>query len=82
MMDWISLALAFVFGIATGILVSSFFFESRLRFYKEFIEHRLASINLLRFHNSATHKPSEPAHKKTILGRPSKRDDSSKSPQN
>lgn len=82
MMDLISLILVFVFGIAVGILVSSFFFESRLRFYKEFIEHRLASINLLRFHNSATHKPSEPSPKKTILGRPSERDERSKSPKN
>ena len=82
MMDWISFVLVFVFGIAVGVLLSSFLFESRIRFYKEFIEHRLASINRLRIQNTKTDKSSKPSYWKTILGRPSKREEDPKSPQN
>lgn len=82
MRDWISLGLVFVFGIAMGILVSSIFFESRIRFYKEFIEHRLSSINRLHFQRHAKSKSSKLSYWKTVLGRPSKRGDDSKSSQN
>ncbi len=47
MKDWLSLAVAFAFGLAAGVAFGFFLFESRARFYKEFIEHRLASINRL-----------------------------------
>jgi hypothetical protein len=82
MMDWISLGLVFVFGVTMGVLISSLFFESRVRFYKEFIENRLSSINRLHFQRYAKSKSSKPSYWKTILGRPSKRDDDSKSSQN
>lgn len=82
MMDWSSLVLVFVFGIAVGVFASSVFFESRVRFYKEFIEHRLASINRLRSQNTATDKSSKPSCWKTVFGRSSKPDKDSKSSQN
>lgn len=82
MRDWISLSLVFLFGIAIGILISSIFFEARLRFYKEFIEHRLSSINRLHLQRHAKSKSSKLAYLKTMLGRPSKRDEDSKSPRN
>ena len=78
MMDWVSLALVFVFGIAMGILASSFFFESKLKFYKNFIEQRLSSINRLRFQNAAKQKSSKPSHGKAARRHPSKREKDSK----
>jgi|GEM_PF-3107809 len=82
MMDWISLTLVFVFGIAIGILVSSLFFESRLRFYKEYIERRLASINLPRFQSAAKSKSPKRQDRKTDFSHTSKREKDSESPQN
>lgn len=82
MRDWISLGLVFVFGITMGILVSSMFFESKIKFYKEFIEQRLSSINLIHFQRHAKRKSSKASYWKTVLGRPSKRDEDPKSPQN
>jgi len=82
MMGLISFVLVFVFGLAVGVLVSSFLFASRIRFYKEFIEHRLLSINRLRSQNSAKHKSSKPSYWKTVFGRTSKREEDSKSSRN
>lgn len=82
MLDWISLVLVFAFGIVVGILISSFLFESRLKFYKEFIEHRLAAINLHRFQGAAKHRSPKSSHEKTLSGRASNRGENSKSSQN
>ena len=81
MMDWVSLVLVFLFGIAMGILVSAFFFNSKLRFYKGFIEQRLESINLLRFHSAAKPKPSQPSQGKTAFRHSSQPEEDSKSSQ-
>lgn len=48
MKAWTDLILSFAAGFAVGIVFAAFHFRSRLRFYKQFIEHRLASINRLR----------------------------------
>lgn len=81
MMDWISILMVFVFGIAVGVLISSFLFESRIRFYREFIEHRLASLNRLRSQNAATEKSSKPSCWKTVFGHPPKHEEKSNSSQ-
>lgn len=47
MKDWVGLAVAFALGLAAGVAFGFMLFESRAKFYKEFIEHRLASINRL-----------------------------------
>jgi hypothetical protein len=82
MKDWTSIVLAFALGLAVGVAFTSFFFESRVRFYKQYIEHRLASINRLRFQRGASHELPKASFWKTLLSRHSKPDGDSKSQQN
>ena len=74
MRDWGNLAIAFACGIAVGFVLSSFLFGARLRFYKEYIEHRLASINRLHFHSGTAHGEPRGSFWKGFLNRPSKSD--------
>jgi hypothetical protein len=61
MKDWTGLLLAFAFGFAVGVAFSFLLFESRVRLYKEYIERRLAAINLRHLQSPAVpglHKSS------------------------
>jgi hypothetical protein len=82
MMDWISLLLAFVFGLTVGIAFSSFLFESRIRFYREFIEQRLASINRLRLQGATTQRVHKSSFWRAILSRRTKSGEDAKPFQN
>ncbi|HEV2248037.1 MAG TPA: hypothetical protein VGW37_15410, partial [Terriglobia bacterium] len=72
MRDLANLALGFLCGMAVGFVLSSFFFGARIRFYKEYIEHRLASINRLHFPSRAAHGKPRASFWKGFLHRPSK----------
>jgi len=47
MKAWIDLMLSFASGLVLGVGFAFFSFKSRLKFYAEFIESRLAPLNLL-----------------------------------
>ena len=57
MTHWIGFVSAFVLGLAVGVILAFFLFESRIRFYKDFIEQRLASINRLYSQNVTSTGP-------------------------
>jgi hypothetical protein len=82
MKDWLELALSFVFGVAIGVVFSFFLFESRIRFYRHFIEERLASINLLRHSKGKANEGQESSFWKSILGGRPKAGSGSKHSQN
>jgi hypothetical protein len=79
MKDWANLGVAFACGLAVGFALSAFFFGARIRFYKQYIEHRLAFINRLYLQGTATRPAPRVSFWKSILGRRSKQDEGSKS---
>ena len=81
MRDWANLMLGFGCGLAVGFVLSAFFFGAKIRFYKEYIEHRLASINRLHFQSRATRERPRVPFWKAFLHRPSKANKGSKSVQ-
>lgn len=42
---WVHLPLAFTFGFILGVVFAFSWFRSKLKFYKQFIERRLSSLN-------------------------------------
>jgi hypothetical protein len=72
MKDWIALVLTFAFGFAAGVVFASVFFESRVRVYKNFIEHRLASINRLYSQEITTHRLPKTSFWRVVFNRRSK----------
>lgn len=77
MKDWIGLTVAFALGLAVGVALSSFFFESRIRFYKLYIEQRLASINRVRSTGTKTRRLHKFSFLRGILSRRSKQGEGS-----
>lgn len=81
MRDWSNLVMGFACGLAVGFVLSSFLFGAKIRFYKEYIEHRLASINRMHFQSRAAHGKPGGSFWRTFLHRPSKTEKGSKSVQ-
>ena len=79
MRDWVNLLLGFACGVAVGIVLSSFFFGARLKFYKEYIEHRLTSINRLHFQGKTAGDKPRVSFWKALFNRTSRTDKGSKS---
>jgi hypothetical protein len=78
MKGWTQIALPFVFGIMVGVAFAFFLFESRIRFYREFIEHRLTSINRLRSSKETKRKQPKSSFWKAVTSRRSKPREESK----
>ena len=82
MKAWTDLILSFALGLAAGIVLAVFYFNSRLRLYKEYIEHRLAEINRLRPANASSWSLPKWSFWKAVLIRRSKAGERSKGTQN
>lgn len=82
MKTWSELIFPFTVGAAVGFGLSFVFFASRIKFYKQFIERRLAAINPFHFAESEGEESAKSSLGKSFLTRRLKRDKPSKPTQN
>lgn len=78
MKGWTHIAISFVSGIVVGVAFAFFLFKSRIRFYRDFIEHRLNSINRLRFSKDRKRKQPKSSFWKTATAHRSNPSEESK----